>query len=115
MKRKKRASLFDASPEDQDELRGLMERTAEFRADLSGPRDHWPWTSFVRACPARDAQDVRSAFKVRGKWYDKLQLTFEVYKGQVMSGMRVVQKCDNKFCSNPAHLTMTSLRENDGG
>lgn len=40
------------------------------------------------------------------------RLSFEIFKGEIVKGLCILHKCDNKICVNPKHLWMGTQSEN---
>lgn len=47
-------------------------------------------------------------FEVNGKMQLAHEVSFILYNGEYPKGLNVFQKCENKACVNPAHLTLVT-------
>jgi len=81
------------------------------RVDRRGPRDCWSWTA---GCCTAGYGHFRLGSASTGDRRKELshRLAYELTKGPIPDGLKVLHECDNPPCCNPAHLFVGTHADN---
>lgn len=71
----------------------------------AGPLRCWPWTG-------AKFHFGHGAVKVNGRPWGTHRIAWELTHGDIPTTLRVLHKCDNPPCCNPAHLYLGTLKDN---
>lgn len=84
--------------------------TAEYRfwyyTDKKGPDDCWNWKGSL--C----GRDGRGRLRVSGENVYAHVFSYQLHIGDIPVGIRILHKCDNPRCVNPAHLFLGTHSDN---
>lgn len=87
-----------------NKYRPLMERFWGF-VDKRGPDDCWEWTG------SRHGGGY-GLIGINGRSVRTHRFSYEIHKGPIPKGMKVLHTCDNPPCVNPGHLYAGSHQDN---
>lgn len=78
-----------------------------FYADRSGGPDAcWPWVASIGHCGYGIVREGKRKLKAhRAAWSER--------NGPIPVGRFVLHRCDNRICTNPAHLWLGSIADNN--
>lgn len=96
-------------------MRGRARRNfAEFkksfwgRVQKRGPRDCWPW----QGCKFRLGYGYAYSLAVFGGFVSAHRAAWRLRHGPIPAGKKVLHRCDNPPCCNPAHLFLGTMKDN---
>lgn len=91
-----------------DELRKVAESLWD-HIMVGSPEECWPWTG---ARSGRGYGNVTRKVHGRKQTFGVHRLIFELVKGTPTPGRCICHSCDNRICSNPAHLWEGTHKDN---
>lgn len=86
-------------------MRGTLQQRFEAKFNRLGADECWPWL-------AGKTLDGYGNFDVLGKSVGAHRVAYELYVGEIPSGMQVLHSCDNPSCVNPDHFWLGTHADN---